>query len=530
MIHFSEKTLKLDKGKVLADFELDAFANLMIEAELDEEAELEILIGEVLSADKNSIERTPGGFRTIRSMNKVCAAGKSCFAFDIPLHQSPYWHTVTVRTPLEAGSEVVPFRYVEINGGSGSVKLIRKELYGEFDDNAADFVSDNEELNKIWNFSKYSMKATGAFGIYIDGERERKPYEGDAFTNLLGDLCSGGSWQTAFATLRWLFNYPTYPTEWQLLAPFLLRDFLLYSGQESLSQSLLSLLKNRMDKLFLQIDDDGFLRDGHAAGDSRCCGTLGERLDIVDWPISERDNYEFGEVNLVPNCYLYGALKVMNQLSGDEKYLRQAEKLRQSLISQMYRKETGLFVDNPDSEHTSLHSAFFPIYFGVTENMDIEPLKRVIKSQKMLCSVYGAHFLIESSFDNGLADHAFDLLLSHDLRSYHNMLAKGATISMESWDDSLKPNQDWNHAWGAAPANLIPRCIAGIRPLEAGFHKFSVNPNPGTLEKFYLKHPTPYGSVELEYCGGKYTLTVPEGTVAVTESGEFSAGKHTFGK
>ena len=57
MIHFSEKKVELNKGKVLVDFELDAFANLMIETELNEAAELEIIIGEVLSADKNSIER-----------------------------------------------------------------------------------------------------------------------------------------------------------------------------------------------------------------------------------------------------------------------------------------------------------------------------------------------------------------------------------------------------------------------------------------------------------------------------------------
>ncbi len=528
MIHFCEKKLELNRGKVLADFELDAFANLMIETELDESAELEIAIGEVLSSDGASIECSPGGFRTFRVMKKFLPAGKSSFAFDIPRHQSPYWHTVTIRTPLEAGSEVIPFRYVELNGGSGSVKLIRKALYGKFDDSASEFISDNTELNCIWEFCKYSMKATGGFGIYIDGERERKPYEGDAFINQLGDLCCGGSWETAFATLRWLLNYPTYPTEWQLLAPFLVRDFLLYTGQEKLVAEMLGLLKSNFEKLLHQLSPEGFLTDGYPAGNSRCCGGLGQRLDIVDWPVADRDGYEFGEVNLVPNCYLYGALQVMNQLTGNEKYLLHAEKLRQVLISRMYRGESGLFVDNPQSEHTSLHSAFFPVYFGVTAGMNIEKIKDFIRSKKMLCSVFGAHFLLETAFDNGLSDHAFDLLLSHDLQSYHNMLKCGATIAMEAWDDSLKPNQDWNHAWGAAPANLIPRCIAGIKPLEPGFRKFSVFPHPGNLKKFFIKHPTPYGAIELEYKDGLYSLSVPEGTVAVTAAGEFSSGEHRF--
>ena len=213
----------------------------------------------------------------------------------------------------------------------------------------------------------------------------------------------------------------------------------------------------------------------------------------------------------------------MNQLTGNEKYLLHAEKLRQVLISRMYRGESGLFVDNPQSEHTSLHSAFFPVYFGVTDGMDIEKIKDFIRSKKMSCSVYGAHFLLETAFDNGLSDHAFDLLLSHDLQSYHNMLKCGATIAMEAWDDSIKPNQDWTHAWGAAPANLIPRCIAGIKPLEPGFRKFSVTPHPGKLKEFYCKHPTPYGAIELEFKQSKYTLTVPQGTEAYISNGIYSA-------
>ena len=173
MIHFTEKDVCLNGGRVLVDFELDAFANLQIEVDLQRAADLEIVIGEVRSSD-NSIDRAPGGFRKVAVMQKSLPQGKSTFAFDIPLHQSPYWHTVTVRTPLEAGSEVMPFRYVEINGGEGSAKVIRKELYGEFDDSAADFKSSSSNLNRIWDFCKYTMKATGAFGVYIDGERERK--------------------------------------------------------------------------------------------------------------------------------------------------------------------------------------------------------------------------------------------------------------------------------------------------------------------------------------------------------------------
>ena len=106
------------------------------------------------------------------------------------------------------------------------------------------------------------------------------------------------------------------------------------------------------------------------------------------------------------------------------------------------------------------------------------------------------------------------------------MLKSGATITMEAWDDSLKHNQDWTHAWGAAPANLIPRCIGGIRPLEPGFARFSVDPQPAGLEFFDLKHPTPYGSILLEVKKSAMSLTVPEGTEAVFRGKVYAAGTY----
>ena len=47
----------------------------------------------------------------------------------------------------------------------------------------------------------------------------------------------------------------------------------------------------------------------------------------------------------------------------------------------------------------------------------------------------------------------------------------GTTITLEAWDTRYKPNQDWNHAWGAAPANQLPRKILGVEPLEPGYGK-----------------------------------------------------------
>src|SRR5690606_32027752 len=92
-----------------------------------------------------------------------------------------------------------------------------------------------------------------------------------------------------------------------------------------------------------------------------------------------------------------------------------------------------------------------------------------VKSRGMACSVYPAQYLLEGLFEAREAEHAIGLMTDGALRSWGNMLAKGATLTWEAWDQSLKPNQDWNHAWATAPVNVIARYVLGVRPLEPGY-------------------------------------------------------------
>jgi hypothetical protein len=74
--------------------------------------------------------------------------------------------------------EVYPFRYLEIKNYKGNLnpkQVVRTMVNYTFDENASNFSSSNEVLNEIWEFCKYSMKATSFCGYYVDGDRERIP-------------------------------------------------------------------------------------------------------------------------------------------------------------------------------------------------------------------------------------------------------------------------------------------------------------------------------------------------------------------
>ncbi|MHC4887704.1 MAG: alpha-L-rhamnosidase C-terminal domain-containing protein, partial [Planctomycetota bacterium] len=111
------------------------------------------------------------------------------------------------------------------------------------------------------------------------------------------------------------------------------------------------------------------------------------------------------------------------------------------------------------------------------------------------CSVYGAQYLLEALYRNGEADYALSLMTAKHDRGWWNMMAVGSTITLEAWDWKYKNNLDWNHAWGAAPANIVGRYLLGVRPLEPGFRKVLIHPQLGPLGQASGKVPTPKGPV-----------------------------------
>src|SRR5690606_31943065 len=76
--------------------------------------------------------------------------------------------------------EVFPFRYISLQGVKGKLEkeaLQRKTVFYPFDETASAFSSDDTILNQVWDLCKYTIKATSFTGYYVDGDRERIPYE-----------------------------------------------------------------------------------------------------------------------------------------------------------------------------------------------------------------------------------------------------------------------------------------------------------------------------------------------------------------
>src|SRR5690606_37390181 len=120
---------------------------------------------------------------------------------------------------------VLPFRYVEIensNNGFSSGKAPEKDevvqvaYFNYFDYTTSSFSSSDTILNQVWEMCKYSQKVTTVAGVYIDGDRERIPYEADAYLNQLSHYSVDKEYAIARKTIEYFMEKPTWPTEWQL--------------------------------------------------------------------------------------------------------------------------------------------------------------------------------------------------------------------------------------------------------------------------------------------------------------------------
>ena len=182
-------------------------------------------------------------------------------------------------------------------------------------------------------------------------------------------------------------------------------------------------------------------------------------------------------------------------------FSKQASRIRDSFQKAFYDSATGLYRDGEGIEHSSLHANMLPLAFGLlSDPARIAPILTMLKRKGMACSVYGAQYLLEALYNAGASDYALQLLTARTDRSWAHMLYDiGSTITLEAWDPKYKPNLDWNHAWGAAPANIIPRRLMGIMPIEPreGVRRFSIRPQTAGLRHAEILHPTIAGPVQM---------------------------------
>lgn len=498
---------KVGENHYLIDFGKDAFGTLVITMKASQKDTMTIHLGEKISSS-TAIDRNPGG--TIRYQKLQLA--------DIPVQKE-----LTVKLPVDKRNTspgavalhdsfgvITPFRYCEIENLKVPLSdvVIRQKVYNyRFNDSSSAFTCSDTVLNQVWDMCKYTIKATSFAGLYIDGDRERIPYEADAYINQLSHYCVDNEYLMARNTNEYFMKNPTWPTEWLLHTVLLFYNDYLYTGNIESISTYYDALKR---KTLMDLErEDGLISVKSPLLTKEVLKSIGSKeaiRDIVDWPVNERDGYDMADVNTVVNAFHYINLKLMADIAGvlgkqtdSIEFSQKSMLVKKTINEKLFDKTKGIYIDGEHSTHSSLHANMFPLVFGLVPKEHLKTVVKFVKSKGMACSVYGAQYLLEALYQQGEADYALRLMTSKSDRSWWNMIASGSTMALEAWDMKYKPNADWNHAWGTAPANIVTRYMWGITPAEPGFTKVKIQPQLSNLSFSKIKVPTLKGAITAEY-------------------------------
>jgi alpha-L-rhamnosidase len=518
---------RINANTALIDFGRVSFSNLRFEPSTKATQNITVHFGEALSAGR--VNRQPPG--TVRYAKSIATLnGTQAITVAPPADKRNTSHPKAIHTPEEWGV-VLPFRWVEVEGWTGELtadQIIRQSAYSStWDDDAATFECSNAMLNRIWELCRYSIKATTFAGVYVDGDRERIPYEADAYLNQISHYATDNDLQMARDTFDQLMKQPTWPTEWAPHMIFMAYADWMHTGNiEWLAPRYESFKK----KLLLErVRPDGLIGSNQKQI---------KRDDIVDWPPGERDAYVFTPVNTVVNAFhlraltqMAGLAHALNRPIEAADFRQRARDTHTTFQDTLFDKTTGLFRDGIGTNHSSLHANAFPLAFGIVPSEKRPHITQWLQMRGMACSVYAAQYLLEALFENGSGTTAVELMTANNDRSWRHMVQHGATITWEAWDHKYKPNQDWNHAWGAAPANLFPRYVLGAEAATPGWGTARIRPYLSGLEYARGKVPTPKGAIEISWEAGEYfklSVKLPKGMEALIELPQHNSNAQVY--
>ncbi|RTE53892.1 DUF4976 domain-containing protein [Arenibacter aquaticus] len=523
------------------DFGKDAFATLNFTYNAKTAHTLTVRIGEQLEGEK--INRTPFKRSHIRYQEIKVAVTPEQTQYQLQIKPNKRNTLPGKALPLPEGFPVLmPFRYAEIEGSQEPLiaeNFTQLAHHSYWEEDASSFKSSDDILNQVWDLCKYSIKATTFNGLYVDGDRERIPYEADAYLNQLSHYTTDREYAIARQTIEYFMEHPTWPTEWQQHVALMFYADYMYTGNTELIEKYYDQLKYKT--LYELANEDGLITSKKMTPELMANlgfpKTMKETFrDIVDWPSAgwggdpnnkgERDGYVFKDYNTVVNAFYYQNMKIMAEFAkvlGKTQealdYKLRAIKAKKAFNEKMFDAERGIYIDGIGTDHASLHANMMPLAFNMVPQEHIKSVVEFVKSRGMACSVYGSQYLMDGLYNAGAEDYALDLLTDTSDRSWYNMIRIGSTITLEAWDLKYKNNLDWNHAWGAVPANAIPRGLWGIQPKTPGFGIATIKPQMGNLKNSSIEVPTIKGTIKADYKNVSsrqqlYTIEIPANMVA----------------
>jgi len=245
---------------------------------------------------------------------------------------------------------------------------------------------------------------------------------------------------------------------------------------------------------------------------------------FIDWLYPDGINLHHPPKALGQSCmnmYYYGALmtavkvyETLGETAMAEMNRRAAASLQKAVCALLYDPERGLFfegLNTPTPEHLvndgwmpkniekryyRKHANVLAAYFGIVDRDGCRDLLAKVMTDESLGELqpYFTHFLLDAVYRNGLREEYTDTILRQwvaPCRECSKGLAEGF-IAPEGY------SFDHSHAWGGTPAYALPLALSGLKLLEPGYDRISLDPDLLGLASAHIEIPTPHGMIVID--------------------------------
>lgn len=350
------------------------------------------------------------------------------------------------------------FRYVQIITGNKLDDIKIMCCHYPFDDDYCKPCFKNKQLEDIFTLCKNTVKYS-TLDSYIDcPTREKGQYLGDVFITAHSHILLTGDCTLLEKALSDFAKSSKICKGLMAVAPCShmqeIADYSLLFGELALMCYRFNGNKNLLEKYYPVIKDIIIYFRQYARPDG-LLENVNDKWNLVDWPENLRDGYEPAAVHNVINAYYIGAVKVLNTIENilDKKPSFDYNFLKASYIKAFMKD--GIFTDNENTLHASLHSNAFALYFDLVPDEYIKSTADFIIGKGFECGVYVSYFVMKALSKAGRREELLKLITNDSSHGWLNMLKEGATTCFEAWGKEQKWNTSLCHPWASAPVSII---------------------------------------------------------------------------
>ena len=383
------------------------------------------------------------------------------------------------------------------------------------------FACSDSLLTRIWMNSAYTLRLCMNDFLTDGVKRDRLPWAGDLAMSMMANAYSFGDAEIVRRSLTVLGRAGIKNTDingtidyslWWIISQ---DRYQMYLGDPAHLKREWPRIKETLDLLLTRCDNSGFLNPGQKE--------FGQNWLFIDWVDQEK----------------WTALQILwwwtqqcgSQLAkraGDAqtsfRWQNISNALKVNLLQKAWSKDQRLWLGNPEfPDRMSRHANFLAIVSGLATVDQFAGIRKMLTTDEI--NTVGTPYM--AGFENMALARLGDIqyMFSRVREYWGGMLGQGATTFWEAYDLKQQGKEKYSfygrpyakslcHAWSAGPAAFLPSEILGLRPLEDGWKRFTVDPNLGLLKWVSATVPTAFGNIMVDVNGNNMTLNIPAGTVA----------------